>query len=113
MKMLKISLPNNNHTGFFIADHDKSRYGDYSVVERFRSQNRLRKVMSILRKFANGGDRRFLGNLDLSVMRSEDGREYELLTYSRHWEGRASYYAGVYIAVERLKRSIRGKKKAS
>jgi hypothetical protein len=126
MKYLKISLPQygSKDQEFYnipIFDYDKKFYTDgYSVVgdahlvvsRGATSQNRLREMIAILLKHAPYGRwDRGISNLNLAIMKREDGQGYRLMTRSDSWAGRSSYYAGIIKAVEGIRRRCRKRKK--
>ena len=105
---IKITVPDRgkqNHRTLTVYDHDPKRYTEHSVICDVKGQNRLRQVMAIIRKHAFQYDK-----LDLSVMKTEDGKGFRLMTYTQNWTGRACYYAGIIQGVERIKRSRRKKR---
>jgi hypothetical protein len=77
-----------------IWDKDVRRE-DYSIVEGFASQNRVRHALSILEKTKLGNFSVLPCLYEIMIFSDENG--YKMFCYTRNWPGRGSFLAGVLI----------------
>lgn len=93
---------------------------DWSVVDVARTQNQLRWMIAVLYKMPVGKDgngnpiHAVDGLYELAVTYDETTREYRLWTYTRNWQGRGGWYAGMIHAEKvRLNRKPKRRKLAA
>ena len=93
MKRLVYTQPGGYPFRFAIRDWDGNGYPpgleDYETVSVTATHNAIRRHLGIIRRYTG-----FITLHDFAIT-FEHPQEYRLWVYSRNWQGRAGYYAGM------------------
>lgn len=95
-KFLRWTAPGGEKMALTILPAD-TKLDDYSVMDAFASQNRVRHVLSLLQNTDFCGHPALPSFWDLKLTYDANKREYRLWVYTRNWASRASFLAGIVV----------------
>lgn len=109
MQYMKITTKGGRNQSLVVwNENDLPHYmkgKDFSVVEACSNQNGIRPMLAILCRLPFNRQRTIVNPNDLhdfSVTYNQHTKEYRLWVYTRNWESRAGWYAGMIHAYKVL-----------
>ena len=104
-RFLRWTRKNGEAKNILISSPDKVNE-DYSVVEVFTSQNRIRHALSVLDQLKFGGFSALPNLWDVMLTYDPNRHEYRLWVYTRNWKGQESFLAGCLVGQQHKWRAI-------